>query len=69
VNDLTPLRGAEFDEKYMRMMVKDHNEDIELFEKAAKSHDPDISAFANKTLPVLGKHFVAAKKISEGLKK
>lgn len=69
VNELTTLRGAEFDEKYMRMMVEDHREDIDLFKKAAKFNDPDISAFANKTLPVLKKHFKAAKKINEGLKK
>ena len=68
VNELTPLRGPEFDEKYMKMMVDDHQEDIELFEKAAKFNDAEVSAFANKTLPVLRKHLVAAKKISDGLK-
>jgi putative membrane protein len=67
INELTPLRGAEFDEKYMDMMVEDHKEDIDLFEKASKSEDQDISAFAAKTLPVLKKHFEAAKKIERNL--
>lgn len=67
INELTPLRGPEFDEKYMKMMVDDHREDIELFEKATKLNDSDISAFAEKTLPVLKKHLTAAQKISDGL--
>ena len=67
INELTPLRGAEFDEKYMDMMVNDHKEDIDLFEKAAKFEDHDVSAFAAETLPVLRKHFEAAKKIERNL--
>ena len=69
VNQLTTLRGPEFDEKYMRMMVRDHEEDVTHMEKAAISNDPEISAFAIKALPVLRKHLEAAKKINEGLKK
>ena len=69
INELTTLRGAEFDEKYMDMMVEDHQEDIEFFEKAAKMNDSDISAFASKTLPVLTKHLNAAQKIKDGLKR
>ncbi|HUH33211.1 MAG TPA: DUF4142 domain-containing protein [Daejeonella sp.] len=68
IDELTTLRGAEFDEKYMAMMVEDHRQDIELFEQAAKMEDPVISDFANKTLPVLTKHLNAAQKIKDGLK-
>jgi putative membrane protein len=67
INELTPLRGLEFDEKYMDMMVDDHEGDIDLFEEAADFKDPDVSAFAAKTLPVLKKHFEAAKKIKRNL--
>jgi putative membrane protein len=50
-------------------MVEDHEEDIRKFEDAAKNgRDPDIRAFAAKTLPVLRKHLDAAKKIKKGLK-
>jgi len=69
INEMTTLRGAEFDEKYMDMMVEDHQKDIELFEGAAKLNDPEISDFANRTLPVLAKHLNAAQKIRDGLKK
>ena len=67
VNELTPLRGPEFDEKYMNLMTDDHKEDIELFEKAATFEDADVKAFAEKTLPVLKKHLEAAKKIEKNL--
>ncbi|NEU07109.1 DUF4142 domain-containing protein [Flavihumibacter sp. R14] len=67
INELTPLRGAEFDEKYMALMLHDHKEDIDLFEKAAENSDPDVSAFASATLPVLKKHWEAARKIEMNL--
>jgi putative membrane protein len=69
VNELTTLRGAEFDEKYMRLMVMDHEEDVKAMEDAAKSRDPNVSTFAAKALPILRKHFEAAKKINDGLKR
>lgn len=68
INELTPLRGSEFDVKYMKMMVDDHQDDIALFERAAKFADAEVGAFATKTLPILKKHQEAAKKISDGLK-
>ena len=67
INELTPLRGVEFDEKYMERMADDHKEDIDLFEKVTNFEDPDVSAFAAKTLPVLKKHLEAAKKIKRNL--
>jgi putative membrane protein len=69
VNDLITLRGAEFDEKYMNMMVDDHKEDIEHFQKAAKFKDAEISAFASKTLPVLQTHLDSAQAIVKRVKK
>ena len=49
-------------------MVKDHETDVQDFETQAKQGgDPDIKAFANKTLPVLKQHLemarAAAKKV------
>jgi putative membrane protein len=69
IDDLTKKKDADFDKDYMSMMVDDHEEDIRKFEDAAKNgRDPDIRAFAAKTLPVLRKHLDAAKKIKKGLK-
>jgi len=49
------------DEDYMDEMVSDHKDAVDLFEKAAKSEDPDIAAFARKTLPTLQQHLTMAK--------
>jgi putative membrane protein len=58
VNDLAKLSGKEFDKKYVSMMVDDHKEDVDAFKKAAEDNsvDPDIKAFAAKTLPTLQQH-------------
>lgn len=58
VNELAKLSGKEFDKKYVSMMIDDHKEDIDAFKKAAdaSSIDPDIKAFAAKTLPTLQQH-------------
>ncbi len=54
---LSGLSGKEFDRAYMEDMVKDHKDDISEFEKEAKSgRDPEVKAFAAKTLPTLREH-------------
>ena len=61
--------GKDFDRSYMQMMVQDHNEDISKFQNAANSaQDPDVKAFANKTLPILRMHLDSAKAINAALK-
>jgi putative membrane protein len=69
VNDLIKLKGAEFDKKYISMMVDDHKEDIKHFEKASKFKDADISAFAKKTLPTLTIHLQSAEALDKQMKK
>lgn len=62
---LLNTKGAEFDRNYVQMMVKDHEEDIALFEKASKSvPDKDIRLFATQTLPVLKSHLQKIKAIA-----
>jgi len=69
VNQMKNLKGAEFDKHYIDMMVKDHKEDIKLFEEASKNaKDAEIKAFAAKTLPVLKKHLDSATAIKKILK-
>lgn len=54
---LSNLSGAEFDRAYMRDMVQDHKTDIGEFEREANhGSDPDLKAFAAKTLPTLREH-------------
>ena len=64
VDELSKLSGAEFDKEYVKLMVEDHKEDIDLFKEAfSDAKDPDIKAFAGKTLPTLQKHHDAVKAI------
>lgn len=57
----------DLDEDYMEEMVDDHQEAVELFENASKSEDPDIAAFARKTLPTLQHHLTMAKDLKKAL--
>lgn len=60
---------ANFDKDYMDHMVKEHEKDVAAFEEEAKDgSDPDVKAWANKTLPTLKKHLELAKQIQGKLK-
>ena len=46
-----------FDQAWLGMMVNDHQKDIASFQRQAQGGtDPELKAFAKKTLPVLQKH-------------
>lgn len=55
------------DKAYIHEMVDDHEEAVKLFEKASKSDDPDIAAFAQKTLPALQHHLAMAKSLKKAM--
>ena len=58
---LTKLSGAAFDRAYMQAMLADHRQDVAEFRKEANSgKDPDVKAFAAKTLPTLEEHLKMA---------
>jgi putative membrane protein len=59
---LEKLEGASFDKAYATEMVNGHKKMIGLFEQASKSKDAQISAYAEKTLPVLREHLTHAQK-------
>lgn len=68
-NDLSAKTGADFDKAYVNNMIDDHKEDIKEFEDAAKNlKDPDLKAFAVKTLPTLKMHLDAIQKIHDSMK-
>lgn len=68
--DLEKKHGAEFDRSYISLMLKDHKEDIDEFEKAAKNaNDADIRAFAANTLGMLHHHLDAAQRLDKTLPK
>ncbi|MEP7075811.1 MAG: DUF4142 domain-containing protein, partial [Acidobacteriota bacterium] len=69
---LTTLQGksgADFDKDYVDDMVSDHEKDVKEFQdKAQNAKDPDVKAFAAKTLPTLQKHLDAIKAIQAKMK-
>jgi putative membrane protein len=70
IRDMEKKSGKDFDKEYMDMMVKDHNEDVGMFEKAADNlSDPDLKTFASNTLPTLRAHLDSAKAVYDAIKK
>jgi putative membrane protein len=59
-------QGADLDKSYMGLMVKDHDKDIKEFQAEAKNGtDPDVKAWAQKTLPTLEEHQKMANDIAQ----
>lgn len=56
LKNLKEMHGKDFDDKFIRMMTLDHKRDVEKFEKALYSPDPDIQVFATKYLPLIKDH-------------
>ncbi len=62
---LAPLKGAAFDKAYMAQMVTAHLAAVALFQEEAKAgQDPDVKAWAVKTLPTLQEHVKLASSIN-----
>ena len=57
---LEKLSGAQFDSAYSKEMVKDHREDVKLFEKQANAGSSTVQKFAAETLPTLKNHLQMA---------
>lgn len=54
---LRGMEGPEFEKAYHDAQVQAHDEAVALFQKASQgAKDPEVKAFAAKTLPVLKKH-------------
>jgi len=58
------FNGANFDKEFMHHMVMDHEKAVSLFERASKEcQNPQLKAFAEKTLPTIKEHLDMAKRI------
>jgi len=65
-NVLTPLAGTAFDKAFMDLMVKSHQEQVDLFERASKGvNDSDLRSFAAGKLPTLKTHLQEAEDLNE----
>jgi putative membrane protein len=66
---LEKLSGRDFDREYMAAMVKDHKKDAKEFEDAVKDvTDPELKAFAQKTLNVIQDHLRMARETEASVK-
>jgi len=67
---LSKLSGAEFDRAYMNHMVSDHRTDVSEFRRESQhGSDPDVKAWAAKTLPTLEHHLQMAESTDAKVKK
>ena len=61
---LSKASGSAFDREYVKMMVKDHEQDVAAFKRESQqAQDPDLKAWAAKTLPTLEDHLKSIKQI------
>jgi putative membrane protein len=66
---VSKLTGAAFDRAYMALMVADHNKDVAEFKRASTTaKNPDLKAWAAKTLPTLQEHQTMARDTSAKVK-
>ena len=66
LDQLSSLKGTEFDRTYMQMMVTDHDQDAQDFGKAAQDLDnPQLKRFAAQTLKVVETHDKMAHQITD----
>jgi putative membrane protein len=69
LDELNKLSGTEFDKEYAKEMVKDHKEDVAMFEKEAKSgKDNEIKNWASEKVPTLRHHLSMAEEAHDAVK-
>jgi putative membrane protein len=68
---MSALDGARFDRQYADSMgVKAHEDTLKMFQKAASgARDPDVKAFAAKTVPALEQHLKMSRDLRASLGK
>jgi len=68
-DELSKLKGAEFDRAFAKDMISGHEKVIMKFEAAAKnSRDPQLKAWAEQWLPVLRDHLKLAREAASEIK-
>ena len=61
--------ARDFDKAYVEAMVDGHKKAVKLFTDAAQNcKDPDLKAFATKTLPTLKMHLDSIQAIHDSMK-
>jgi putative membrane protein len=66
-DDLAKLKGKKLDQKYIDIMVEDHQKAVDLFRDQAEDEaDPELQKFASESLPTIEEHLEHAKHIEKG---
>lgn len=69
-DDLAAKTGKDFDDAYTDFMVKDHQDDIDMFKKEAdKGNDPDLKSWAAGKVSTLEHHLEMAKQADAAVAK
>jgi putative membrane protein len=68
IDSISKLPKNNFDKAYMNMMVKDHVDAVNLFEKTTSNRYNAVQDLAKKTLPKLKMHLDSARAIAASLK-
>jgi putative membrane protein len=69
-DDLAGKKGEEFDKAYSKLMVKDHEDDVDKFKKEGeKGRDGDLKSWASGKVATLEHHLRAAKEMDEAVRK
>jgi putative membrane protein len=69
IDELNKLTGNDFDKEYAKEMVRDHKEDVAMFEKEAKSgKDAEIKNWASGKVETLKHHLSMAESARDNVK-
>jgi len=68
-NKLQALSGADFDRAYVNYEIKEHKQDINMFQHEANhGSDPQVKAWASENLPTLQEHLRVAESALSSIK-
>ncbi len=68
IDRLSKLSGEAFDRAYVQEMLKDHQKDVAAFRTESRSgKDPEVKAWAGKTLPTLEEHLKLVQDLNRGV--
>jgi len=66
ISELTHLKGNNFDKRFIRQEIRDHERVLSEFRhEASHGQDADVKAFAGKMVPIVENHLHAAEKLAK----
>lgn len=66
IQQLTRLKGAAFDRRFLQHEIQDHEKAIAAFRREAEhGENPDVKAYAQKVLPTLQQHLQKAQELAK----